>query len=274
MCSLMLAPVIHIVLVEPSHPGNIGATARAMKTMGLHRLVLVRPRCFPHPLATAQATYATDILEQATIAPSFQEAISGMQRIYATTARPRSLAWPSMTPAAMSRDIAALPPATQVAIVFGRERTGLTNIELDCCHVTCTIPTAIAGASLNLAQAVQIIAYEWLIHAAPPFHRRRQLTPLPTQHDLEQLCEHTARIMLATGFFDPAKPRRLMRRLRRLMAKAQPDLNEVNILRGLLHAVEDHLDHPHPAAQHPFGQDAPALPAQPPDPQPHNNQEG
>ena len=274
MCSLMLAPVIHIVLVEPSHPGNIGATARAMKTMGLHRLVLVRPRCFPHPLATAQATYATDILEQATIAPSFQEAISGMQRIYATTARPRSLAWPSMTPAAMSRDIAALPPATQVAIVFGRERTGLTNIELDCCHVTCTIPTAIAGASLNLAQAVQIIAYEWLIHAAPPSHPRRHLTPLPTQHDLEQLCEHTARIMLATGFFDPAKPRRLMRRLRRLMAKAQPDLNEVNILRGLLHAVEDHLDHPHPAAQHPFGQDAPALPAQPPDPQPHNNQEG
>jgi TrmH family RNA methyltransferase len=264
--------MIHIVLVEPTHPGNIGAAARAMKTMGLDRLVLVAPRSFPHPLATAQATYATDILQQAVVVPSFEEAIASMQRIYATTARPRSLPWPSLTPAAMATDIATLPPAARVAIVFGRERTGLANTELDRCHATCTIPTATPAASLNLAQAVQLIAYEWHIHHAhaqamqPP--RRR--TQLPTQHDLEQLCAHTERLMHATGFLDPEKPRRLMRRLRRLMAKAQPDLNEVNILRGLLRSVEDHLT-PLPEAQPPACSGAPEPPRQLPHPPLHNN---
>lgn len=262
-----------MVLVEPSHPGNIGAVARAMKTMGLERLVLVAPRSFPHPLATAQATHATDILERAVVAPSFQEAIADMQRIYATTARPRSLPWPALTPAGMTQDIATLPPACRVAILFGRERTGLTNTELDCCHATCTIPTATPAASLNLAQAVQIIAYDWHVHTTQAVAPPQRQTQLPTQHDLEQLCDHTQRLMCTTGFLDPEKPRRLMRRLRRLMAKAQPDLNEVNILRGLMRSVEDRLALLSPEAQSHAAEDAPTPPDQLPDPPPHSNRE-
>lgn len=265
--------MIYVVLVEPSHPGNIGAVARAMKTMGLERLVLVAPRSFPHPLATAQATHATAILERAMVVPSFQEAIAGMQRIYATTARPRSLPWPTLTPAAMTRDIATLPPASRVAILFGRERTGLANAELDRCHATCTIPTATPAASLNLAQAVQIIAYEWHVHTAQAITPSRRQTQLPTQHDLEQLCDHTERLMCATGFLDPEKPRRLMRRLRRLMAKARPDLNEVNILRGLLRSVEDRLALSPPEARPHVPEDVPTPPEQLPDPPPHSSRE-
>jgi TrmH family RNA methyltransferase len=233
---------IKIVLVDITHPGNIGATARAMKTMGLSQLALVQPQQFPCAEATARAAGADDILAYAQLFDNFTASIQDCHLILGTSARQRSIVWPVLTPRAAAERALALPHS-QVAIVFGRESSGLTNQELDQCHAMIQIPTNQAFGSLNVAAAVQIIAYELRI--------RSEELQLTTEKDLgkkslnqvfqpasaaaiTQFYQHLEQTLIDIGFLDPRKPRRLMRRLHRLFNRAQLIDSEVNILRGIL----------------------------------------
>ena len=229
-----------IVLVATSHPGNIGATARAMKTMGLHNLWLVRPRAFPSAEVTARAAGADDILSRARVVASVSEAVADCGLILATTARSRGLAWPELSPAdGAAQLIAAAAAGTQVAVVFGNERSGLSNEELEFCQGAIRIPTDRDYSSLNLAAAVQIICYELrkqLSEATPAAVEPE--APLATGAQLEQFYQHLEQCLIAIGFYDPDKPMLLMRRLKRLFNRAQLDANEYNILRGILAAAQ------------------------------------
>ncbi len=230
---------IRVVLVEPTHPGNVGATARAMRTMGLERLVLVAPRAFPSEEAWARASGAEEVLERARVVATLGEALAGCGLAVGTSARRRSLPWPEREPrAAAAEAVAAAAAGTEVAFVFGRERTGLTNAELDRCQALLTIPTVPDFRSLNVAAAVQVVAYELHLAArgAPPPPAPAE--PPATADELESFYGHLERVMVQVGFLDPANPRRLMRRMRRLFARARPERTELNILRGILTAVE------------------------------------
>ncbi len=230
---------IRVVLVEPTHPGNVGATARAMRTMGLERLVLVAPREFPSEEAWARASGAEEVLERARVVATLDEALAGCGLAVGTSARRRSLAWPGREPrAAAAEAVAAAAAGTEVAFVFGRERTGLTNAELDRCQALLTIPTVPDFRSLNVAAAVQVVAYELHLAArgAPPAEPPAE--PPATADELESFYGHLERVMVRVGFLDPDNPRRLMRRMRRLFARARPERTELNILRGILTAVE------------------------------------
>ncbi len=230
---------IRVVLVEPTHPGNVGAAARAMRTMGLERLVLVAPREFPSEEAWARASGAEEVLERARVVATLDEALAGCGLAVGTSARRRSLAWPGREPrAAAAEAVAAAAAGTEVAFVFGRERTGLTNAELDRCQALLTIPTVPDFRSLNVAAAVQVVAYELHLAArgAPPAEPPAE--PPATADELESFYGHLERVMVRVGFLDPDNPRRLMRRMRRLFARARPERTELNILRGILTAVE------------------------------------
>jgi TrmH family RNA methyltransferase len=229
---------IRIVLVGTQHPGNIGAAARAMKNMGLSELALVAPRRFPHPEASAMASNAADILDRAMVFDSLPAALAGCARSVATTARPRSLSVPVHTPREWAARQAAGEFPGRTAIVFGRERTGLTNQELEHAQALLVIPTASEYAALNLAAAVQIVAYELCASAGTPVPRGEAHLPV-AQEELERFYVHLERMLVATRFLDPDNPRFLMRRLRRLFGRAEPDANEMNILRGILTAVEE-----------------------------------
>ena len=237
---------IKIVLVGITHPGNIGATARAMKTMGLSQLALVQPKQFPCAEATARATGADDVLAHAQLFDSFTASIQDCHLVLGTSARQRSIAWPVLTPRVGAEQALTLPHS-QIAIVFGRESSGLTNQELDQCHAMIQIPTNQAFSSLNVAAAVQIIAYELRIKS-----EELQLT---TDKDLRkkllnqafepasaatiaQFYQHLEQTLIDIGFLDPHKPRRLMRRLHRLFNRTQLIDSEVNILRGILTAAQ------------------------------------
>lgn len=232
---------ISIVLVGTSHPGNIGAAARAMKVMGLTRLQLVDPLHFPHEDATARASGAADLLESADVHATLDEALAGTEYVLGASARQRTIAWPSLPPRAAAEKLVREYPQAPVAVVFGRERTGLENAELERCHGLVTIPAAPGYSSLNLAAAVQVIAYELrlatLADLATEVDPGRDGPPA-TVDEMELLYGHLERVMLSTGFLDPDNPKHLMRRLRRLFNRAQPDQNELNILRGLLASVE------------------------------------
>lgn len=228
---------VRIVLMEPSHPGNIGAAARAMKTMALTRLVLVNPVEFPHPEASARAAGATDILEQARVVPTLDAALAGCVLVAGTSARPRSLG-----PACVDARTAALrlyevPPDQDVALVFGRERTGLTNEELDRCQLHVCIPANPGYSSLNLAAAVQIMAYELFVAQGRTPVSGAEPEPPATADELEGLYAHLETAALACGFLDPHNPKHLMRRLRHLFNRAAPARREIDILRGLLNAL-------------------------------------
>lgn len=235
---------VRIVLVGTTHPGNIGATARAMKNMGFGNLVLVAPRVFPHEDATARASGAEDVLERAQVVATLDEAIRECTFVVGTSARTRALDWPCFTP----RECAAavLPQATAgtVAIVFGPEKSGLTNAHLDLCQALLTIPTDPAFSSLNLAMAVQVMTYELRQAklAATPVtedgETAEEAVPLATAEELEHFYSHLEQTMIRSGFMDPENPRLLMRRLRRLFVRALPDQNEINILRGILASIE------------------------------------
>lgn len=229
---------IQIVLVETSHPGNIGATARAMKTMGLTKLRLVQPKFFPHADATARASGADDLLQSARVYESLGEAVADCVTVAATSARRRTLHWPSVEPRSGAVRLLADATAGPVALVFGRERTGLSNDELDLCQWLVHIPTAESYGSLNLAMAVQVLAYELRVAAAASDATDEAVRELPAAAELERLYEHLGEVMEQTGFLDPDNPRYLMRRMRLLLNRAQPDQNEVNILRGFLAAVQ------------------------------------
>jgi TrmH family RNA methyltransferase len=229
---------VRIVLVGTSHPGNIGAVARAMKTMGLQRLVLVAPKVFPAEEASARAAGAVDVLESARVCAGLDEALAGASFVVGASARLRSLAWPSMAPREAAARIVAETSSGEAAVVFGRENSGLTNEELARCHALLHIPTAPALGSLNLAMAVQVVAYElFLASGAAPALPPDRAQPAATAEEMEKFYEHLETALIAAKFLDPDNPRHLMRRLRRLFNRAQPDSNEVNILRGILAAL-------------------------------------
>jgi tRNA (cytidine32/uridine32-2'-O)-methyltransferase len=236
---------IRIVLINTSHPGNIGSAARAMKTMGLSSLVLVAPQLFPHDKAKEMAASAADLLEQTVVVNTLDEAIADCSLIIGTSARWRAVPWPLLSP----REVAcrAMQEATQhkVAILFGREQNGLTNEELQRCHFHVHIPSNPDYSSLNLAAAVQILAYELrtasITPAGPilgPESEQFWDYRLATAEEMESFYGHLQRTLIGIDFLSPEAPRKLMLRLRRLFNRARPDMMEINILRGMLSAVE------------------------------------
>lgn len=228
---------IRIVLVEPSHPGNIGAAARAMKTMCLDTLVLVNPLRFPHADANARASGALDILKNARVVASLDEALRGCVFVAGTSARKRELGPPVLPPRDCALRLLSVPEQ-DVAVVFGRERTGLTNEELDRCQVLVHIPANPEYSSLNLAAAVQLVCYEILLARTSAVSVDARDSPLATADELEGLFAHLETAARDSGFFNPAHSTQLMRRLRHLFSRAELDRNEVNILRGLLKALQ------------------------------------
>lgn len=245
---------IRIVLLQTSHPGNIGAVARAMKNMRLHRLVLVNPDHFPHPQAEFRASGATDVLAEARVVATFDEAVGDCALVVGTSARSRTIPWPVCAPDELADRVFGEYRGRDVAIVFGREERGLTNEELQRCHWHLHIPANPDYSALNLAMAVQIVTYE--------LHRRwlrgqADLSPLPaslqaahgpgwdeepaTVDDVERFIHHLEDTLVKIGFHDPDNPRQLMPRLRRLYQRAGLDKMEINILRGMLKAVQQKI---------------------------------
>jgi TrmH family RNA methyltransferase len=230
---------IRIILVGTTHPGNIGAAARAMKNMGLTDLMLVKPRHFPHEEATARASGAEDVLDATRVVDSLDEALSDCVYVAGASARSRSIGWPSMTPRECACRLLKESHNGTVAAVFGPERSGLTNEDIDRCHTLLTIPTEPGFSSLNLAMAVQVIAYECRVaEIGATGENYASDTPLATTQELELFYQHLQEVLTDAGFLDPHNPRHLMRRLRRLFVRAQPDRNEINILRGILAALD------------------------------------
>ncbi|CAK0769991.1 tRNA Cm32/Um32 methyltransferase [Gammaproteobacteria bacterium] len=242
-------PDIRVILVGTSHPGNIGAAARAMKTMGLTQLSLVAPQAFPNAQATARAAGADDLLHAAQVFLTLTEAVADCGLVIGSSARLRHLAWPEMDAREAGRLATTRAASTNVAFVFGNERTGLTNAELDHCHCLVHIPTRSDYSSLNLAAAVQVVAYEVQMAvrardgtdgAAEALGTRGTIVshvPAPAL-DMERFYTHIEQTLADIGFLDPARPRLLMRRLRRLFHRAQPDAVEVSLLRGILTAIQ------------------------------------
>lgn len=235
-------PNIRFVLVGPSHPGNIGAAARAMKNMGFEDLALVRPERFPDPQAEWRAAAAADVLAGASIHASLDDAIADCVLVAGTSARRRSVPWPTRSADEFAAEVRAQTAAGPVAVLFGRETSGLSNAELQRCHLHVTIPTAAAYPSLNLAMAVQVVAYElrkalWRQAPTPEVDDRWDRRPA-TAADIAAMLAHLERTLLAIGFHDPQAPRQTMTRFRRLFARVRPDETEVAMLRGVLTHVE------------------------------------
>src|ERR1700683_4334875 len=231
-----MSTLLRIVLLNPGHPGNIGSVARAMKNMALSDLVLVRPRSFPHAEANALAAGADDILPGARIVPSVAEAISDCAFIAGTTSRPRSYYWEFTTPREIAGRIVALPEENRVALLFGSERYGLATEDLNHCNVLVRIPANPEYCSLNLAMSVQLLSYEiFMSREQPQPHTQREL-PLAPSGDVEHFYGHLHQVLNEIDFED--RTGHLMERLRRLFNRAQLDRNELNIMRGILSAVQ------------------------------------
>ena len=227
---------VRIVLCRPSHPGNIGAAARAMKAMGLADLRLVAPEKFPAPEARWMATNAIDVLDQAKVHPSLAEAIRDCAAAFALSARPRE--WSTQVLDARAAAARAAVLDGPVAFVFGNEQAGLTNEEMLACQYLVHIPASPEFSSLNLAQAVQVVSYELFLTSSPRKHEMRMEKPA-TVADLEGLYAHLEQAAIRSGFYDPASNSKLPTRWRRLFSRV-PDMEreEVNILRGLLKALQ------------------------------------
>ncbi|MGC3873784.1 RNA methyltransferase [Halomonas sp. GXIMD04776] len=248
---------LRIVLVGTSHPGNIGGVARAMKNMGLADLALVAPRCEVRTSeAISRASGADALVAAAPIHASLDDAVADATLVVGASARSRTLPWPMFTPRQLSDALAdeLTSREARVALVFGREDSGLTNDELQRCHRHVCIPANPDFSSLNLAAAVQVLAYEcrqaWLQDSPPGVNKNPRIdkepatfglewdSPLASHDDLERFFTHLERALIAVEFHDPAKPRQLMARLRRLYLRARPDQMEISILRGILTAME------------------------------------
>ncbi len=231
---------IRLVLVETTHTGNIGATARAMKTMGLSRLDLVNPRQPPDAEALARASGADDLIARAGRHPDLTAALAGCRLAAGASARLRSVDWPILEPPEAARLLLAEAAHGDVALVLGRESSGLTNQELARCQYLVHIPTDPDFSSLNVAAAAQVLAYE--IRRAWREDRGERLAEVPrdlaTLDDLEGFYGHLEETLTAIGFSDPEQSKRLRMRLRRLFNRARPDRVEVNILRGILSAAQ------------------------------------
>lgn len=229
---------IRIILVETSHPGNIGAAARAMKNMALRQLHLVSPQQFPHREATSRASGADDLLNNATVAGSLDEVLTGCRLVIGTSARCRNVDWPVVSPREAAAKLVQEAKQGEVALVFGRERSGLTNSELDHCTFLVHIPTNEAYSSLNLGAAVQVLAYE--IYMAHLGENRISEKPrdLATADMLKGFHEHMAQALDDIGFTDSRQSEKLLRRLRSLFQRARPDKDEINIMRGIFSAMQ------------------------------------
>ena len=233
---------MRIVLVSTSHPGNIGSTARAMLTMGLTRLVLVAPRRFPDPEAEALSAGATSVLDHANVVSTLDEALRGCTLTIGLSARPRAFAGHVVPVREAARQALSNAQRGDVALVFGGEMSGLSNDELARCSIIATIPANPDYASLNLAAAVQVAAYELLVAAQGGEVWQAPRFPAATFDEIEALHAHAARTLTDLRFLDPRLPRRLLPRLRRLFARAALEREEVNILRGILARVDEKLD--------------------------------
>ena len=233
---------IRIVLDHPTHPGNIGAAARALATMGLARLVLVAPRRFPDAEAVALASGATGVLDAATVVASLDEALAGVTYSLGLSARPREFAGRVLPLRDACREAVAHATHGEVALVFGTEMSGLSNDDLARCGAVATIPANPGYSSLNLAAAVQVAAYELRVAATGgEVWRAPRFTPA-RHEEIAALHAHAERTLTALRFLDPAMPKRLMPRLRRLFARAGLEREEVNILRGILARVDALLE--------------------------------
>lgn len=256
---------VRIVLVNTTHPGNIGAAARAMKNMGLNRLYLVAPKQFPSDKARWRAASAVDVIEQTVVVTTLDEAIADCGLVIGTSARDRRIPWPVIHPEECGRRVIGEASEHEVAIVFGREARGLKNEELQKCQFHVHIPTSTEYPSLNLAMAVQLISYE--IRRAfldtgqevqkgedpvsglednslesilsPGVNQQHWDQEFSTSEDLELFFEHLERALIKIDFHDPDNPRQLMTRLRRLFQRIRPDKMEMNILRGILTSIEN-----------------------------------
>jgi TrmH family RNA methyltransferase len=234
---------IRIVLIEPSHPGNVGAAARAMKNMALENLVLVRPKEFPHAQATARASGAESVLAGARVVATAAAALAGCGYVAATTSRDRDQNFRVLDVREAAARIIAEAKRAPAAVLFGAERTGLTNDDLEQSHALVRIPAAAVYPSLNLAMAVQIVAYELyraqLDAAALTLGRVAPDAPLATPEEMERLYAHLSEVMEEVEFRDRTQSgTNLMSRIRRFLQRAELDQNEANILRGLLTAVQ------------------------------------
>ena len=227
---------LRIVLCRPSHPGNIGAAARAMKAMGLADLRLVAPERYPAPEAQWMATNAGDVLENARLHGSLGEAIADCTAAFALSARPRE--WSTQVLDARAAAARAVELDGKLAFVFGNESAGLTNDEMLACQYLVHIPANPEFTSLNLAQAVQIVAYEVFMASGHVSLEEKKEKPA-TVADLEGLYAHLEQAAIESRFFDPASGSKLPTRLRRLFSRIGMEREEVNILRGLLNALQD-----------------------------------
>ena len=255
-----LFPDVRIVLVETSHPGNIGAAARAMKNMGVTSLYLVNPGDFPSEQAVYRSVSAADVVENAVVVSNVDEALADCELIIGTSARDRRIPWPMLDPKSCAHKlVAGQASGSKVAILFGRESRGLKNDELHKCHYHVNIPTGEAYSSLNLAMAVQVICYEILqasLQQQVPCDDKAMAEAhddgrgsagenwdikLATAQDMEHLFEHLEKTLIEIEFHDPANPRQLLTRLRRMFNRIRPDQMEVNILRGFLTAINNRV---------------------------------
>jgi len=231
---------ISIVMVGTTHPGNIGAAARAMHNMCISNLVLVNPQCPVGEIAYARASGANVILDKLRKTESLQEAIQDCSLVIASSARVRSLPWPELTPDLMAQKIADLNHQSRAALVFGREQSGLSNEELQLCHYMVNIPTNPDFSSLNVASAIQVLCYEIFKKAGHQAKARQSNVQesAATSQDLEGYFQHLQQVMTTTKFLDTENPGLLMQRLRRLYHRFELSKIEVNILRGILSSVE------------------------------------
>ena len=238
--SELLAP-IRIVLVTPSDPGNIGAAARAMKTMGLKRLYLVAPEAFPHYKASIRASNALDILADLMVVDNLEEAIHGCHLVLGTSTRQRELNWVSLTAREAAEKIVE-PPQQEIAILFGCERSGLTNQQLQRCHFQISIPANPEYSSLNLASAVQIVCYEFRMTI---LQKKGNIvvkqSNLASVEQLEYFYQHLEAVLTAVKFLQPFRSQQIMDRLRRVFSRAELDETETKILRGILSAIQKKL---------------------------------
>jgi tRNA/rRNA methyltransferase len=227
-----------VVLSRPGIPGNIGAAARALKTMGLSRLYLVNPKHFPHPEAESRASGAIDVLTGAVVCSSLEEALSGVSMAAAFTARRRELALPMQWSREAASTLAVASLKGEVALVFGNETYGLSNEELAICHLPVMIPANPEYTSLNLGAAVQVMCYELRMAMLSPGEAPACEGELATVDEVEQLMRHIEQATTDSGFFSPSNPKRLMPRLRRMFGRIRLERDEVNILRGMLNSFQ------------------------------------
>lgn len=241
---LSLLNNIKIILVETSHAGNIGGVARAMKNMSLAELRLVTPKNFPNADATARASGADDVLANAKIYTDLASAIHDCQLVIGCSARARTISWPELTPRENAEKCVQQPQEKPIALIFGRENSGLKNHELDLCHYLLRIPCNEAYSSLNLAAAVQVVCYELFIAAGETPSQTsigdQEDRSLATAEKMELFYQHLQQTLLDIGFLHPSKSRSMMRRLRRIYNRVQLDTKELDILRGILRFSQDH----------------------------------